>query len=67
MLAGDYDNRSAQVIATGLGCGIQVRAWFREASDRAPASWLEGSIQVRTRLTSSPREGGLFVRASLWF
>jgi len=67
VLAGDYDNRNASTTATGLGAGVQVRTWFRDGTAKAPASWVEVSIQARARLTDSDREGGLFLRASLWF
>ena len=67
VLAGDFDNRDPRETATGAGAGIQMRTWFRGGADTAPASWAEVSVQVRARLTDSNRQGGLFLRASLWF
>ena len=67
VLAGDYDNRNPGETATGVGAGVQLRTWFRGGPTKAPASWFEVSVQVRARLTDASREGGLFLRASLWF
>lgn len=66
-VAGDHDNKSTNQTAIGIGPGIQFRYWFRESRYRAPASWLDVTVQYRFPLTSAERARGLVVRATLWF
>ncbi|WLT33101.1 hypothetical protein [Geothrix sp. PMB-07] len=67
VLAGDYDNRLLETSAAGLGAGASLRHWFREDRSHAPASWVELTIQGRTKLNSASRGGGVFVTLSCWF
>ncbi|HYS63455.1 MAG TPA: bacteriophage N4 adsorption protein A [Paraburkholderia sp.] len=66
-IAGDHDNKAVNQTAIGIGPGIQIRYWFRETRYRAPASWLDITVQYRFPLTSAERARGLVVRATLWF
>ncbi|WP_175107615.1 bacteriophage N4 adsorption protein A [Pararobbsia alpina] len=67
VVAGDHDNKAVHQTALGVGPGIQLRYWFRESRYRAPASWLDVTMQYRFPLTSAERARGLVVRAILWF
>ncbi|MBI1752791.1 MAG: hypothetical protein HY014_14660 [Acidobacteria bacterium] len=67
VLAGDYDNRLQETSAGGLGAGVSLRRWFREDRSHAPASWVELTVQGRSRLGSAGRGGGLFVTLTCWF
>ncbi len=67
VLAGDHDNRMQDSTALALGAGLSYRRWFRQSPTKAPASWIELTIQGRTRLTESKRAEGLYVTLSCWF
>lgn len=67
VLAGDYDNRLQETSAGGLGAGVSLRRWFREDRSHAPASWVELTVQGRSKLGSAGRGGGLFVTLTCWF
>lgn len=67
VLAGDFDNRLDQRYAGGLGLGLSLRRWFGEDRHRAPAHWLDLTLQGRAQLTSASRGGGLFLTLSCWF
>jgi tetratricopeptide (TPR) repeat protein len=63
----DYDSRAPQGFAAGIGLGCMARYWFRETAVRAPASWVELSVQYRARASAADREQGTFIRATVWF
>ncbi|HEX9081452.1 MAG TPA: tetratricopeptide repeat protein, partial [Holophagaceae bacterium] len=67
VVAGDYDNRLAPRAAGGIGLGASVRHWFREDRHRAPASWIELTVQGRARVSPASRGGGLFLTLTCWF
>ena len=67
VLAGEFDNRLDRRYAGGVGLGASLRHWFREDRHRAPASWVEFTIQGRAQLTGASRGGGLFLNLTCWF
>ena len=67
VLAGDYDSRLEPGVAGGVGAGVSIRHWFREDAHRAPASWIELTLQGRAQLTSASRGGGVFLTLTCWF
>jgi len=68
VLAGDYDNRlPSDRTAAGLGAGLSLRRWFRQDAHRAPASWIDLTLQARARLNQASRGGGLFITLTTSF
>jgi len=67
VLAGDFDNRLDPRTAGGFGLGASIRHWFREDSHRAPASWLELTLQSRAQVGSATRDKGFFLILAGWF
>nr|WP_320134168.1 tetratricopeptide repeat protein [uncultured Holophaga sp.] len=66
VLGGDYDSRTTQTTAIGVGAGLSLRQWFRESPHTAPASWADFSLQYRAKLTQAARAEGFFVRLTIW-
>ncbi len=67
VLAGDYDSRAVDRTAGGFGLGLTLRRWFRQDAHRAPASWVELTLQERAKLTKATRADGFFVTLTCWF
>jgi len=67
VLSGDYDDAAQQPSAFGWGPGVSLRYWFREDAYRAPASWIDVTLQYRFELTQAARARGLSARAVLWY
>lgn len=67
VLSGDYDDAAQERSAFGWGPGVSLRHWFREDAHRAPASWIDLTVQYRFELTHAARARGLSARAVLWY
>jgi tetratricopeptide (TPR) repeat protein len=57
-----HDSAEDQEDTTAAGAGVATRYWFRETSYRAPASWVELSLQHRFRLSGDDRSEGTFLQ-----
>jgi hypothetical protein len=58
------DSAADQPAAVAGGAGLAGRFWFREDRYRAPASWVELSLQHRSRILDSGRNAGTFLMVS---
>lgn len=64
-VAAQYDSTAAQRTGVGIGPGITARYWFREDAYAAPRSYVDLSLQYRTRLSGSERIEGVSVTTTL--
>ncbi|MBB4798028.1 hypothetical protein HNP32_001772 [Brevundimonas bullata] len=60
----DYDDSLANKAALGAGVGLSWRQWYRETRYSAPSSYVDLSLEYRTRLSGDDRAEGLFVTLS---
>lgn len=58
------DSAAIQPAAVAGGAGLAGRYWFREDRYRAPASWIDLSLQHRSRMSDSGRNTGTFLLIS---
>lgn len=64
----DWDTAAVEEVAAGAGIGGSVRWWFRETPYRAPASYVDFTLQYRVGLVDKAnRQDGAFVRLTLWY
>lgn len=64
----DYDAASLQKFNAGVGPGASLRWWFRENKYRAPASYVDLTIQYKFGLVAeATRQDGIFGRLTLWY
>lgn len=64
-LAADYNSAATQRSSAGAGPGVSARYWFREDVYNAPRSYVDVSLQYRSRLSGAQRAGGVFLVATL--
>ena len=68
VFAADVDTAAVEEIAAGIGIGASVRWWFRESLHRAPASYIDITVQYREGLVEDAiRQDGTFFRFTLWY
>jgi tetratricopeptide (TPR) repeat protein len=68
LFSADYDTDSLQRLNAGLGFGASLRLWFRETIYRAPASFLDLTVQYKFGLVEdATRQDGVFGRLTLWY
>jgi len=68
VFAADVDTAAVEEIATGIGVGASTRWWFRETLYRAPASYVDFTVQYRKGLIEDAiRQDGTFFRFTLWY
>lgn len=67
MTAGDYSNLALPSFAGSVGAGITLRHWFRQTKHKAPASWVELTLQGHAKLSEADRSEGMFASLSFWF
>lgn len=60
----DYDDSLANQAALGAGVGLSWRQWYRETRYSAPSSYVDLSLEYRTRLSGDDRAEGLFATLS---
>ncbi|MGV7222102.1 MAG: NfrA family protein [Nitrospinales bacterium] len=68
LFSADFDSASLQRFNAGLGIGTSFRLWFRETTYRAPASFLDLTMQYKFGLVEdATRQDGVFARLTLWY
>lgn len=68
VFAADIDSAAESKVAAGIGIGTSLRWWFRETPYRAPASYIDLTVQYREGLIDDTnRQDGIFVRTILWY
>ena len=61
VLAADYNSSLAYTTAVGVGPGLNLRYWFREAKYAAPQSYVDFTVQYRAKIAGDQRAKGPFV------
>ncbi len=68
VFAVDVDTAAVEKTAAGIGIGASTRWWFRESLYRAPASYVDFTVQYREGLIEDAiRQDGTFFRFTLWY
>ena len=68
LFSADFDSASLQRFNAGLGFGASLRLWFRDSIYRAPASFLDLTVQYKFGLVEdATRQDGVFGRLTLWY
>lgn len=62
-----YDNKADPASAVGVGPGLVARTFFRNSTYQAAKSYVDVTLQYRTRLSGHQRAEGLFASGSLAF
>ncbi len=63
----NFDSAESRKFAVAAGPGIGMRYWFRESTNRAPASYIQTDVIYRFNATKSKRSGGLVLQISFGF
>jgi tetratricopeptide (TPR) repeat protein len=63
----NYDSAENRKFAVAAGPGIGLRYWFRESTNRAPASYIQTDVIYRFNATTAKRSGGLVLQISFGF